>query len=92
VDSRVVVRITEFLVGRTQRVSVLGKLSKEVKLSYTARERFRLTSVSSEIWSKIESSIRLFVDNCMNYRKIRNEKGIYNLQNEWNGRWKMWLK
>ena len=31
VDSRVVVWVTEFLVGRTQRIRVGGQLSKEVK-------------------------------------------------------------
>jgi hypothetical protein len=33
VDSRVVVWVREFLVGRTQRVRVGGKLSKEVKVT-----------------------------------------------------------
>jgi len=33
VDSRVVVWVREFLVGRTQRVGVGGQLSKEVKVT-----------------------------------------------------------
>jgi hypothetical protein len=33
VDSRVVVWVREFLVGRTQRITVGGQLSKEVKVT-----------------------------------------------------------
>jgi len=45
VDSRVVVWIREFLLGRTQRVRVGGHLSEEV--GCTARERVRFSSVPS---------------------------------------------
>ena len=38
VDSRVVVWVREFLVGRTQRVRVEGQLSKEVKVTSVCRK------------------------------------------------------
>ena len=47
VDSRVVVWVRKFLVGRTQRVRVGEKLSKEVNLRCAARERFGCTTVSN---------------------------------------------
>jgi len=39
VDSSVVVWVREFLVGRTQRIRVGGKLSKEVKVTSVRRKR-----------------------------------------------------
>ena len=49
VDSRVVVWIKEFLLGRMQRVRVEGHLSEEVKSNVrcTAREHIRSSSVPS---------------------------------------------
>jgi len=77
VDSRLVSWVREFLVGRTDMVSVGGQLSKEVKVTSASRERFcpRLSLLYvNDIWRNIDSSIRLFADNCIIYRKITNKK------------------
>ena len=47
VDSRVVVWIREFLLGRTQRVRVGGQLSAESNVRCTSRKRIRSSSVPS---------------------------------------------
>jgi hypothetical protein len=45
VDSRVIVRVREFLVSRAQRVRVGGEPSKEIRCA--TRERFGPTTISS---------------------------------------------
>jgi len=67
VDSRVVVWIREFFVGRTQRVGVGGQLSKEVKVTSGVPQGSVLGPLLflvhvSDIWRNIDSSIRLFAD------------------------------
>jgi len=74
VDSRVVVRVREFRVGRTQRVRVGGKLSNEVTVtSGVPQERvlgpLQFILYVNDIWRNIDSSIRLFADGCKIYRK-----------------------
>jgi hypothetical protein len=39
----------------------------------------------NEIWRNIESTIRLFTDDCIIYRKIINNKDMEKLQVELNG-------
>ena len=87
VDSRVVVWVREFLVGRTQRVRVGGRLSKEVKINSGVPQG----SVSgpiiflmyvSHIWRTVDSNIRLFADDFLIYRKITNKNDIENLQKD----------
>jgi hypothetical protein len=65
----VVVWIREFLLGRTQRYRVGGQLSEEV----TVISRIPQGSVLgpllflayvSDIWKNIESTIRLFAEDC----------------------------
>ena len=76
-DSRVVIWVREFLVGCTQRVRVGGQLSKEVKVISGVPQGsilgplFFIVYVHN-IWRNIILSIRLFVDNCIIYRKITN--------------------
>ena len=74
VDSRVVVWVREFLVGRTQRVRVGGQLSKEVKATSGVPQGSVLGPLLflvyvNGIWRNIGSSIRLFADDCIMYMK-----------------------
>ena len=63
VDSRVVVWVREFLVGRTQRVRVGGQLSKEVEVTSRVPQGSVLGPLLflvyvNDIWKNIDSSIR----------------------------------
>jgi len=58
-DSRLVVWVRDFLVGRTQRLRVRGKLSKEVKVTSGAPQGsvsfpLELLVHVNHIWRKIE--------------------------------------
>ena len=69
VDSRVVVWIKEFLLGRMQRVRVGGQLSEEVRVTLgVPQERvlgpLLFLAYVNDIWRNIESTIRLFADDC----------------------------
>jgi hypothetical protein len=77
VDSRVVVWIREFLLGRTQGVRVGGQLSEEVRVTSGVPQGSVLgpllfLAYVNDIWRNIESTIRLFADDCIIYRKIIN--------------------
>jgi hypothetical protein len=77
VDSRVVVWIRAFLLGRTQRVRVGGQLSAEVRVTSGVPQGSVLgpllfLAYVNDIWRNMESTIRLFADNCVMYRKIIN--------------------
>jgi hypothetical protein len=83
-DSRVVVWIKEFLLGRLQRVRVGRKLS-EVGVTSCVPQGSVLgpllfLAYVNDIWSNIESTIRPFVDDCVIYRKITNKEGMEILQ------------
>jgi len=69
VDSRVVVWVREFFVGRTRRVRVGGQLSKEVKLTSGVPQGNVLGPLLflvyvNYIWRNIDTNIRHFVDDC----------------------------
>jgi hypothetical protein len=75
VDLRVVVRVKEFLLGRSQRVTVDGQLSEEVRVRSGVPQGSVLgpllfLACVNDIWRNTESKIRLFEDNCLIYRKI----------------------
>jgi hypothetical protein len=75
VDSRLVVWVREFLVGRTQRVRVEGQLSEEVRVTSGVTQGSVLglllfLAYVNDIWMNIDSTIRLFADDCIIYRKI----------------------
>jgi len=80
VDSRVVVWVKEFLVGRTHRVRVGGQLSREVKVTSGMPQgsvlgpRLFLVYVN-DIW-------RPFAYDCIIYRKITNKNDIEKLQKD----------
>jgi len=70
VDSRVVVRIREFLLGCTQRVRVRGQLSEEVRVTSGATQGSVLgpllfLAYVNDIWRNTKSTIRLFADDCV---------------------------
>jgi hypothetical protein len=78
VDSRVVVWVREFFVGRTQRVRVGGQLSKEVKVTSGVPRGSVLGPLLfllyvNGICRNIDSSIRLFADDCI-IHKITNKR------------------
>jgi hypothetical protein len=64
----------EFLLGRMQSVRVGGQLSEEVKVTSGVLQRsilgplLFLTNIH-DIWKNIESTIRLFAEDCVIYRK-----------------------
>jgi len=87
VDSRVVVWVREFLVGRTQRVRVGGQLSKEVKVTSGVPQvsvlgPLMLLVYVNNIQGNIDSSITLFADDCIIYRKIPNKNDTEKLQKD----------
>ena len=60
--------------GCTQRVRVGGQLSKEVKVTSGAPQGSILGPLLilvyvNDIWRNIDSSIRLFADDCVIYRE-----------------------
>jgi len=70
VDSRVVVRIREFILGRTQRFRVGGQLSEEVRVTSGVPKGSLLgpllfLAYVNDIWRNMESTIRLFADDCV---------------------------
>ena len=70
VDSRVVVWIREFLLGRTQRVRVGGQLSAEVRVTSgvpqgSVLDPLLFLAYVNDIWRNMESTIRLFADDCV---------------------------
>ena len=84
-DSMVVVWIREFLLGRRQRVSVGGQLSAEVRVTSVVPQGSVLgpllfLAYVNNIWSNMESTIRLLADDCVMYRKIINNADKEKLQ------------
>jgi len=86
VDSRVVVWVSKYLVGRKQRVRVGGQLSKEVKVTSGVPQGNLVSLLSlvyvNDIWRNIAWSTRLFADGCMICRKLTNKNDIQKLQND----------
>jgi hypothetical protein len=85
VDSKVVVWIREFLLGRTQSCRVGGQLREEVRVTSAVPQGSMLVSLLflayvNDIWRNMEYTIRLFVDDCEIYRKIINNDDMKKLQ------------
>ena len=85
VDSKVVVWLREFLSGRMQSVRVEGQLSKEVKVTSGVLQGSVLgpllfLAYVNDIWRNMESTIRLFADDCLIYRKIIKKEDMNKLQ------------
>ena len=86
VDARVVAWMREFLLGRMQRVRVRGELS-EVRLTSGVPEGIVLgplvfLAYVNDIGRNIKSTIRLFADDCVIYRKITKDEDMINLQGD----------
>ncbi len=83
VDSRVVIWIREFLIGRSQRVRVERHYSEEV-ISGVPQGNvlgpLLFLAYVNDIWRNIESKIRLFADDCIIYTKILSIKDVEILQ------------
>ena len=87
VDSRVVVWIREFLLGRTQRVRVGGQISEEVRVISGVPQGSVLgpllfLTYVNDIWRNMESTTGLFADDCVIYRKIINNADMEKLQKD----------
>jgi len=85
VYSRVVVWIREFLLGRTQRVRVGGQLSEEVRVKSGVPQESVLgpllfLAYVNDIWRNMESTIRLYADECVIYKKIINNSDMEKFQ------------
>jgi hypothetical protein len=86
-DSRVVVWIREFLLGRTQRVRVEGQLSEEVSVTSGVPQGSVLgpllfLAYVNDIWRNIDSTIRIFADDCVIHRKIISNEDMEKLQKD----------
>jgi len=85
VNSRVVVWLREFLLGLTPRVSVGGHLSDEVTSGVphgSVLGPLLFLAYANDISRNIESTIRLFADDCVLNRKIINKEDIEKLQKD----------
>jgi len=85
VDSRVVVWIRKFLLGRKQRVRVGGHLSEKVRVTSgvpqgSVLKPLLFLAYVNDISRNIESTIRLFAVDCVIYRKIINKEDIEKLK------------
>jgi len=73
VDSRIFACVTEFLLGRTQRVRLRGQLSEEVRLKSGVPQGSVLGPLLflpyvNDIWRSTGSTVRLFADDCVIYK------------------------
>ena len=80
-------RIREFLLGRTQRVRMGEQLSAEVRVTSGVPQGSVLgpllfLAYVNDIWRNTESTIRLFADDCVIYRKIINNADMEKLQKD----------
>jgi hypothetical protein len=74
VDSRIFEWLREFLRGRTQRVKVGEQLSEEVRVTSSVSQGSVLgpllfLAYVNDVWRNNESTIRLFADDCVIYKK-----------------------
>jgi len=82
-----VVWIREFLLGLTQRVRVGEQLSAEVRVTSVVTQGSVLgpllfLAYVNDIWRNMESTIRLFADECVIYRKIINNADMGKFQKD----------
>jgi retron-type reverse transcriptase len=89
VDSRMVIWINKFLLGRTQKVRLRGHLSEEVRVTSDVPQGSVLgpllfLTYVNDIGRNIESTIRLFADDCIIYREVKNNNVMENLQTDLN--------
>ena len=73
--------------SHTHRVRVGGQLSKEVKVTSSVPQGTVLGPLVflvyvNDIWRNINSSIRLFIDDCIIYRKITDKNNTEKFQKD----------
>ncbi|KAJ4428390.1 hypothetical protein ANN_24410 [Periplaneta americana] len=89
IDKRVVLWIQEFLKGRTQRVRVgheiseIGNISSGVPQGSVLGPLLFIIYVN-DLCQDITSNVRLFADDCIIYRKIRNNSDVDAIQTDLN--------
>jgi hypothetical protein len=85
VDSRVAVWEREFLLVRSQRFRVGGQLAQEVRITSVVPQGslldpLLLFACINDVWRNTEPTIRLSAEDCIIYRKIKNDSDIDTLQ------------
>ena len=85
VDSRAVVRVTEFLLSRSQKVKVGVQLSEEVTVTSGVPQGSVLSPLLflvyiNDIWRYLEPTITLFAEDRIIYRGIMNDSNRETLQ------------
>jgi hypothetical protein len=81
--------IREFLLGRTQEVRVGGHLSEEVRVRSGVTQGSVLgpllfLAYDNDIWRNINSTTRLFADDCIIYREVKNNNEMESRQTDLN--------
>jgi hypothetical protein len=71
VDSRLAVWIREILLGSTQRVRVEGQFQEEVRVTSGVLGPLLFLAYVNDILRNIESTIRLFADECIIYENFK---------------------
>jgi hypothetical protein len=84
-DPRVVARVREYLLSRSQKVRVGGQLSEEVTVKSGVPQGSVLNPLLflanvNDIWRNLETTTKLFADDCTTYRKIMNDSNIETVQ------------
>jgi hypothetical protein len=77
----VVALVREFVLGHTQRVRIGGQLSVEVRVVSGVQQWSMLGPLLflpyfNYIWRNIESTIRLFSDDCIIYKEIISKETL----------------
>jgi hypothetical protein len=85
VDSVIFACVREFLLSRTQRVSVGGQLTEEVRVKsgvaqWSVLGPLLFLTYVNNVWKNTVSTIRIFAADCVIYRKIINNENIEKLQ------------
>ena len=85
VVSRVVIWDRNFLLVRSQRFREGGQLSQEVRVTSVVPQGNLLDPLLffayiNDVWRNTESTIRLSADDCIIYRKIKNDSDVDTLQ------------
>ena len=86
VDSRVVALMREFLLGHTQsqsrRAIIRGVRVTSGVLQGSVLGLLLFVAYVNDIWRNIESTVRLFADDCVIYKKIIKSEDIEKLQKD----------
>jgi hypothetical protein len=91
-NSRVVAWAREFLLDRMQRVRIGGQLSEEVRVTSGVPQEgllgallFLAYEYVNDIWRNILSTVRLFADDCVIYKKLLMMRTLKSCRKVWTG-------